>query len=107
MTTIDQQVIGFSDSDDYLVLGTTRAQQPVRQAVPSQFAAFLEDELQFRTATVAPDMSIMKARATVWLRRQEPDIPEQWLEAKACSLVSFTRMFFAGYQGFRNAPASL
>lgn len=106
-TTIDQ-TIGNADRTDYFVPETTRA-QPVRYEAPSQYARFLEEEIQWRTASIAPDLRILKDRAKTWLRRDEPSLAldEAWLESKACGLVSFTRSFFAAYQGFRNAPASL
>ncbi|HDR9127195.1 hypothetical protein LGM58_20225 [Burkholderia contaminans] len=103
-----QQVIGFSDRSNYFVPDTTRPKAASGFATEPLYIRFMEEEIQFRTATIAPDMRIMKARATAWLRRQDryENAPDFWVDVTACGLVSFTRSFFAAYQGFRNAPQS-
>ncbi|MBR8384564.1 hypothetical protein KDX26_19390 [Burkholderia cenocepacia] len=109
MTLTANQTIGMSNRDDYLVPETTRRPAARSFAAEPLYVRFMEEEIQFRTASIAPDMRIMKARASAWLRRQHgyTDAPDFWVDVTACGLVSFTRSFFAGYQGFRNAPASL
>lgn len=102
-----QEALAFNDRDEHTTSDLKPVPQPVRSfATEPLYVRFMEEEIQFRTATVAPDMRIMKARASVWLRRQPgyTDAPDFWVEATACGLVSFTRSFFAAYQGFRNAP---
>ena len=105
---LDQEAIAFNDRDRYTTPDLAPAPQPVRSfAAEPLYVRFMEEEIQFRTATIAPDMRIMKARASAWLRRQVGyiDAPDFWVDGTACGLVSFTRSFFAAYQGFRNAPA--
>lgn len=108
MTLTANQTIGMNNRDDYLVPETTRRPATRSFAAEPLYIRFMEEEIQFRTASIAPDMRIMKARATAWLRRQPDyiDAPAFWVEATACGLVSFARSFFAAYQGFRNASAS-
>ena len=108
MTISTNQTTGMSNRDDHLVPETTRP--PVARSVAAEppYIRFLEEEIQFRTASIALDMRIMKARATAWLRRQDgyADAPDFCVDVTVCGLISFTRSFFAACQGFRNAPAS-
>ncbi|OBR53718.1 hypothetical protein [Paraburkholderia tropica] len=107
MTLATQESISFNDRDEHTTVDIGPAPQPIQTPAGLPLhARFLEEEIQFRTSTVPPDMRIMKSRATAWLRRQPDyiDAPGFWVEATACGLVSFTRSFFAAYQGFRNAP---
>lgn len=102
------QTIGFSNTDDYEVVEHTRPQATSEFATDPIHVQFMENEVRFRTLSVAPDMRGMKARATAWLRQHDryKGASEQRLDAAASGITAFTRQFFAAYQGFRNAPQS-
>lgn len=105
-----QEALSFNDRDKHTTVDQGPAPQPVQTPAGLPLhARFLEEEIQFRTATVEPDMSILKLRAIAWLRRQPgyDNTTENWLDVTACGLVSFTRRWLAAYEGFRKAPASL
>ncbi|WP_205183689.1 hypothetical protein [Burkholderia sp. LMG 13014] len=104
-----QTAIAFNDRDENLDRDDGPVPQPVQSTAGlSLHARFLEEEIQFRTATVAPDMTILKLRALAWLRRQPgyDNTTEHWLDVTASGLVSFTRRWLAAYEGFRKAPAT-
>lgn len=104
-----QEALAFNDRDEHTTADIGPAPQPVQTPAGLPLhARFPEEEIQFRTATVAPDMSIMKLRALAWLRRQPgyDNTTENWLDVTASGLVSFTRRWLAAYEGFRTAPAT-
>jgi len=104
-----QEALSFSDRDEHTTPDPSPAPQPVQSTAGlSLHARFLEEEIQFRTATVAPDMTILKLRALAWLRRQPgyDNTTEHWLDVTASGLVSFTRAFVRSYDGFKTGAAA-
>jgi hypothetical protein len=100
--TAQTQAIGLSNRDDYFTPSTPS--KPARSNAPSQYAIFVDE--QIRAGSVPPDLRLLKARALAWLRHEEPESDEAWLESKACGLVSFTRAFLQSYEGFTTGAAA-